>query len=1344
MAASIHEAEKFHRARRARNRWRGVFTVLAAIVLLGTVYWQMRPAITLQPQTAYCGHEAHTHTTAECYREILVCDLPTEPAAPAQSEEAYEYEEVLIPHAHTDTCWGEEVRAVCGLAECEDSCHDHTEACTDAETGELTCDIPAFTPGHAHGSDCYETVPVLVCGLEVGELEPAPGGGAPEYGGEEAPVEEAPVHTHVATCYEMVFICQREAHTHTLACYSDPSADVETAADWEATLPELTQEQAGARVAAVAMSQLGYTQSERNYTVDDAGAKHGYTRYGAWYGYPHSEWCAMFASFCLHYAGVAQSEFPYASGCIYWVEQLNERGLYRQDAAEYTPQVGDLIFYDKNYDGLSDHVGVVTGVTDGEIESVEGNLGGAVTLVRHAPGEADICGFGVLPREEAGKAPEDEMPGSANGALTGAPAGGSPDGADGEGEKAPDGADGAPAGAPAGETPEGEAPTEENPAEENPKEENPGEESPAEEAVLPICGMQVHVHDERCYSAKGEFTCELPAHSHTDECYPLPESEEEAPKEEWLCGKQEHAHVATCFDESGEQLCPLEAHTHTDDCLLPPEPELTEEELREIEAQFTQQAEALEALEELTDEDVLAAEALLSEMEQAHVEGRLSDEAYTALYARVTALLTQEYDTIAEACEGTNWLLLRDSGWFEEYSMPMPASYSLDAEDAAMGTAPQGADEDHGGEKPSSQQVAQPGGSNSNADDGVTISKVINGTELENVFDITLRVETPHNIGEVIKEPDMAVVIVMDISNTMKDNFDGVTRYKAAMDAAEGFLDKFAASNELGVSRIGYVAFNTDAHEIFPLQSCTNQTQANALKGTMRTKTGNIINANGYAEAHSRFTNVEAGLKMARDMLDKAGNKNKFIIFLSDGFPTTYIQSGYEGYDPYDEDGKIFYDAVLDKKCLYGTSYSDEAAIRARKMAASVKSSGTTIFSIGVDVAGQTIQEYITSSEGANGFSVVDRTGTTYEIGDAKSTDSYKNWLKNSIGSGYYYDSTNTAALKAAYDEIFNKIQETVSTGTNADWVTADTIPTFTENGVVEFIGLFDKHDVLHTGAVAEGKLTAALTGEYKEGAENTAAYSEESTGNGEIHWDLKKSGYTSHQSGTQTIYAYSLKYRVRLKNENAAYVEASVRDTNESASLCYRVVRIADGQTVMSEQKTLEFPVPSVKGYLGELTFTKKDNYGKALSGAEFTLRHAEDCSNAACRGDGKNIVAITDMKAAADGNGTVTFSNIPSGHTYTLTETKVPDGYATDGSFYTVQVAYDKTIVTVKDSGQTKVLATWDMSDGTEHVIVNNTYYELPSTGGVGTALCTLAGGAMTLAALGGLRRRRRGGKK
>lgn len=747
---------------------------------------------------------------------------------------------------------------------------------------------------------------------------------------------------------------------------------------------------------------------------------------------------------------------------------------------------------------------------------------------------------------------------------------------------------------------------------------------------------------------------------------------------------------------------------------------LPEEELQAIYAQFLAEVQELESFSGSDEGKRVAAEELLERLQEAHQLGQLSDECFTELYERAFTALYGDVNTIAEAAEGTNWILLRDSGWFNAYSsyternyaestyeQTAAASYSrallANAADAAsndmdVATPPQ----------PSDVQVTDKGGTNTYDDGAVSVSKTISGTDLENVFDITLQVQTSMNVAEISEEPDMAVVIVMDISNTMNSNFGGVTRYKAAMDAAEAFLDQFAKSNSLGISKVGYVAFNTDAHKIFGLQPCSTTKQANDLKNIMRTQTGSIINASGYNAAHSRFTNVEAGLAMASDMLKGVSNKNKFIIFLSDGFPTTYISSGYSGYDPYDSTGR-FYDHVLKKPCLYGTSYSDEAAILARKKAAAIKASGTTIFSIGVDVAGQTIQQYITQSENANGFSVVDRTGTTYEIGDASSTEAYKNWLRESVGSGYYYDSTDSAGLTNAYNQIFAEIKQKVEAGAVADWVASDPLPTV--NGVaktVEFIGLYDKNSEL---------AGASLTGTHTIDGENTAAYQSDHHA---ISWDLKQSGYqTQTSSGTTT---YTLKYRVRLENEQDGFVEGTIYPTNDTTTLQYRTMKVTDGNLTVSDPKTVDFPIPSVHGYLAELTFTKQDNRGNPLSGAEFTLQHdTQNCK--ICRGDG-TAVKITDQTATSGGDGAVSFTNIPSGHSYTLTETKVPDGYSSDGSQYQVMVAYDNVTVTVTTVGGTTTA--WN---GT---IVNNTYYELPDTGGGGTTVYTAGGLLITTAAV------------
>lgn len=246
-----------------------------------------------------------------------------------------------------------------------------------------------------------------------------------------------------------------------------------------------------------------------------------------------------------------------------------------------------------------------------------------------------------------------------------------------------------------------------------------------------------------------------------------------------------------------------------------------------------------------------------------------------------------------------------------------------------------------------------------------------------------------------------------------------------------------------------------------------------------------------------------------------------------------------------------------------------------------------------------------------------------------------------------------------------------------------------------------------------------ALIGEWVENGENTASVD----GNHSvIFWDLKTSGYTTSTENDITMYHYTLTYRVRLENELNGFIENENYNTNNTTTLTYKIFNSDNGNVTFSEQRTINFPIPIVKGYLAELTFTKQDNRRNPLSGAEFTLQHdTQQCS--ICRGDG-TAVEISPQTATSGGDGTVSFTDIPSGHIYTLTETKVPDGYASDGSRYQVQVAYDNVTVTVTTVGGTETA--WN---GT---IVNNTYYELPQTGGAGTTLYTVGGLLITTAAV------------
>ena len=343
------------KARVQEKRWKQIVSVLACIVVFCTTYALILPAITMTG--AFCGKEEHTHSVeAGCY---------TGGEAHVHTDECYQEERVLTcdlteteGHTHDASCYDEEGNLICGLTETEG--HTHDASCYD-EDGNLICGQEE-AEAHTHTEECYTVQKTLICGKEEGEAE-------------------------------SVLTCSEEEHTHTLACYSNPDADLEAP-----ELPALSGD-AAADAALIAQRQLGYAQSTRNYLVAaDGETKYGYTCYGAAYGDAYTtEWSALFARFCLDKAGVSEN-FPRADTCDLWIPMLAEQELY-QGAADYTPKTGDVAFFDLDGDGAADHAGIVLNAENAAVGAVtvqEDEADEAQSVVASVP-LADAVGFGTLP-----------------------------------------------------------------------------------------------------------------------------------------------------------------------------------------------------------------------------------------------------------------------------------------------------------------------------------------------------------------------------------------------------------------------------------------------------------------------------------------------------------------------------------------------------------------------------------------------------------------------------------------------------------------------------------------------------------------------------------------------------------------------------------------------------------------------------------------------------------------------------------------------------------------------------------------------------------------------------------
>lgn len=124
--------------------------------------------------------------------------------------------------------------------------------------------------------------------------------------------------------------------------------------------------------------------------------------YWSWYGFgSRVEWCACFVSWCANECGyIDTGVIPKYGGCGNGVQWFQDRGQWQDKT--YTPQLGDIIFFDWDnkgssgpQDGSADHTGIVEKIVDGTIYTIEGNSGDQCAERTYAIGYYEILGFGV-------------------------------------------------------------------------------------------------------------------------------------------------------------------------------------------------------------------------------------------------------------------------------------------------------------------------------------------------------------------------------------------------------------------------------------------------------------------------------------------------------------------------------------------------------------------------------------------------------------------------------------------------------------------------------------------------------------------------------------------------------------------------------------------------------------------------------------------------------------------------------------------------------------------------------------------------------------------------------------
>ena len=453
------------------------------------------------------------------------------------------------------------------------------------------------------------------------------------------------------------------------------------------------------------------------------------------------------------------------------------------------------------------------------------------------------------------------------------------------------------------------------------------------------------------------------------------------------------------------------------------------------------------------------------------------------------------------------------------------------------------------------------------------------------------------------------------------------SRLTAAKKVAKDFLDDYAKNASGSTSTkpryVAVVEYAKTATTVQAMVDVTNEQSRNAAKRVI-----DGLEAGGG-------TNTEAGLQLASNLLDTIkGIDNKFVVLLTDGKPTYYIDTdervdrngteevptGYRTWGGYDDGVK--------------GNGSDTTSVET----GAVETVSTALVTAGVHVYGVTY-----------GLTKQDGTMETVPNGSGKDTP-IDTWMKDDCKMDGAFSADSTDALNAAFKTIINTIQhETVGT----------TVVTAVNN------------------EVGEGVLTDLYNFVKFNGDANGAA-----ANNNQVTWDLSKA--TPEAGTANNEKTYHLSYQVWMGTETQDFEE----ETPYSLGAATLSFKVNDG-----ESKSVAFPYVAAKGYLGELDFTKVervDNEFAPLASAEFKLTIAE----------GSTFGHTRPLEGTSNDKGAVAISNIPSGYTYTLSETKAPEGYVKTEKTWTVTVSYGE--VTVTEAANPNDPTT---GDAIENLVIENT---------------------------------------
>ena len=511
--------------------------------------------------------------------------------------------------------------------------------------------------------------------------------------------------------------------------------------------------------------------------------------------------------------------------------------------------------------------------------------------------------------------------------------------------------------------------------------------------------------------------------------------------------------------------------------------------------------------------------------------------------------------------------------------------------------------------------------------------------------------------SQTVSQP-VDIALVLDNSGSMAycmsgehywcSNNDAV-RSAALKAAVTAFLDGVDTQNETIANadnkvQVSLVSFADSASTLSELTSdvTTLKAEVNSLKPKGATNT-----ADGFSSAKSTLDR------------DTRTNAIKYVVFFTDGVPTTY------------------------------RTFSSTVANQALTIAKQLKDANVGVYSVGIfSGANTSVTSYDrwTNDETYKANVFMNAVSSNYpNYGSVAWDNSSGVTLSGGSDKGYY----KTASTASELSKVFEDIQQTITSTNGYTGVTIqDTLSEYAEFADADpakkaKVVTNDDTDVTAQWNITVNGKTITASPNSADPLPDGVTYT--------LRFDIKPTqkaydDYAANKNAGKDGYVSVTGSAGSDAAGNATSVDKPGFYTNDSACLAYS----GDGEThACGDAPYAEQPVDQVK--TGAITVQKKwaDADGKASSegnpeSVTFTLQIDETDSREAA--------------ATADTNWTATFENLAPGHTYKVVE-KAVEGYETSYTSQKVRITADELWRADFNANTADNVKTWD-------VIVTNTH--------------------------------------